>query len=75
MDATASNKDGPALCRLFADIIKRTEHEYKCVVVVFTMDADGGSNRGRKDLALERPDLILPSCWAHQVSYIQISIK
>ena len=65
---TEMNKDGPAQCQQFAEIIDHTEKTFKCIVIYFTTDADGGSNKGRKLLAMERPHLILPSCWAHQVS-------
>jgi hypothetical protein len=36
-------------------------------VIYLTTDADGGSKKGRILLGKERPWLILPSCWAHQV--------
>lgn len=64
---TAVNKDGPALCKLFADMIDRVESKYKCYVIFFTTDADGGSKKGRILLGKERPWLFVPSCWAHQV--------
>jgi hypothetical protein len=61
------DKDGPAQCRLFEEIIDRVEEKYGCTVIYFTTDADGGSNKGRKLLIKSQPYLIGPSCWAHQV--------
>jgi hypothetical protein len=61
------DKSGPGMCREFADIIDRLERKYGCIVIYFVTDADGGSKKGRVLLGKERPYLILPSCWAHQV--------
>jgi hypothetical protein len=52
----------------FAGIIDRVEERYNCVVVYFTTDADGGSKKGRQLLEKQRPWILAPSCWAHQVS-------
>ncbi|KAJ7922735.1 hypothetical protein B0H13DRAFT_2408019 [Mycena leptocephala] len=46
VDMTALSKDGPALCKQFADMIARVEAEYKCYIIFFMTDADGGSKRG-----------------------------
>lgn len=67
VNSTADKKDGPALCTAFGDLINRTEAKHKCRVRYFSTDADGGCNSGRKLLQKERPYLITPSCWAHQV--------
>jgi hypothetical protein len=48
--------------------------KYKCTVTYFITDADGGSLKGRKLLAEQRPWLFVPSCWAHQVCSLLNSI-
>ncbi|KAJ6460569.1 ribonuclease H-like domain-containing protein, partial [Mycena sanguinolenta] len=65
-----SSKDGPALCKLFGEMIDEIEEKYNCYVIVFGTDADGGSNKGRVLLGKERPWLFVPSCWAHQFQLI-----
>lgn len=67
VDALALAKDGPGLCIQFGDIIDQIEAKYEVIVVYFVTDADGGSLKARKLLAIARPWLFLPSCWAHQV--------
>ncbi|KAJ6549409.1 ribonuclease H-like domain-containing protein [Mycena vulgaris] len=69
-DATAFNKDGPALCAQFEEIIERIQTKYKCFVIFFVTDADGGSKKGRILLGKKRPYLFVPSCWAHQFQLI-----
>ncbi|KAJ6484889.1 ribonuclease H-like domain-containing protein [Mycena sanguinolenta] len=70
LDMTAQSKDGPALCKLFGEMIDEIEEKYNCYVIVFGTDADGGSNKGRVLLGKERPWLFVPSCWAHQFQLI-----
>ncbi|KAJ6622322.1 ribonuclease H-like domain-containing protein [Mycena sp. CBHHK59/15] len=70
IDVTKLNKDGASLCEQFAGMIDRVELLHGCIIIYFTTDADGGSNKGRKLLAKLRPWLILPSCWAHQFQLI-----
>jgi hypothetical protein len=67
IDATADSKDGPALCKQFAVIIDFIEKKYKCKVIYFVTDVDGGSLKGCKLLQKLCPWLFVPSCWAHQV--------
>ncbi|KAJ6461535.1 ribonuclease H-like domain-containing protein [Mycena vulgaris] len=69
-DATAFNKDGPALCAQFEEIIERIQPKYKCFVIFFVTDADGGSKKGRILLGKKRPYLFVPSYWAHQFQLI-----
>jgi hypothetical protein len=68
--ATSHKKDGESMCRAFEGMIDRAEDQYGVVVVAFCCDNDGGSQRGRKDLVLNRPWLFGPLCCAHQVSVI-----
>ena len=73
--ATAMNKDGPALCEQFSQLINRIEERYHCIIIYFTTDGDGGSSKGRKLLGFERLYLLVPACWAHQVMEIIIIIS
>ncbi|KAJ7917761.1 ribonuclease H-like domain-containing protein [Mycena leptocephala] len=47
-------------------MIDNAERDYGCLVVLFCCDNEGGSQRGRKDLGLKRPWLIIAPCCAHQ---------
>ena len=69
VEVTASNKDGPAMADQYEAIIDRVEAKYKCIVIYFTTDSDGGSKKGRQLLETWRPWLLAPSCWAHQVRF------
>jgi hypothetical protein len=69
IDATALPKDGPGLCKQFGEIIDEIEETYKCIVIYFITDADGGSLKGRKLLEKQRPYLFALSCMAHQACY------
>ncbi|KAJ7190100.1 ribonuclease H-like domain-containing protein [Mycena pura] len=71
IEVTSLSKDGPSLCEQFAGMIDRVEEKYGFTIIYFTTDADGGSKKGRKLLGLKRPYLILPSCWAHQLTTAQ----
>ncbi|KAI4293644.1 hypothetical protein K525DRAFT_176946, partial [Schizophyllum commune Loenen D] len=66
VDTTSLDKTGEAHCALFKTMIDKVEKEYKCLVVYFVTDADGGSRKGRKLLTIERPYIIAPDCWGHQ---------
>jgi hypothetical protein len=50
----------------------KIERKYGCIVIYFTTDADGGSNKGQKILEVRRPWLLTLSCWAHQVMFIKL---
>ncbi|KAJ7194227.1 hypothetical protein GGX14DRAFT_576547 [Mycena pura] len=54
------------MATFFAKVISEVETTYLCYVVYFVTDADGGSRKGRAILLTLRPDLFLPSCFAHQ---------
>ncbi|KAJ6596262.1 hypothetical protein DFH09DRAFT_1072310 [Mycena vulgaris] len=47
-------------------MIDKAESTYGCIIVLFCCDNDGGSQRGRKDLALKRPWLLVAPCCVHQ---------
>ncbi|KAH8800134.1 ribonuclease H-like domain-containing protein, partial [Flagelloscypha sp. PMI_526] len=66
VDTTAASKDGEAMANFYEEIIKKVEMEKGCIVVFLVTDAKGGSLRGRVVFGRRRPDLFLPSCFAHQ---------
>ncbi|KAF8134104.1 ribonuclease H-like domain-containing protein [Mycena galopus ATCC 62051] len=66
INTTAANKDGESMAAFFAKIINEVEATYLCYVIYFITDADGGSKKGRAIHLTLRPDLFLPSCFAHQ---------
>jgi len=68
VEATALDKTGEGFCQQFSETIDRIETRFNCSVTFLVTDADGGSNKGRKLLGKQRPYLVLPSCWGHQVS-------
>ncbi|KAJ7113553.1 ribonuclease H-like domain-containing protein [Mycena epipterygia] len=66
IQSNGHKKDGASMCLAFEQMIDKNETTYGCIVVLFCCDNDGGSQRGRKDLALKRPWLIIVPCCAHQ---------
>ncbi|KAJ6615382.1 ribonuclease H-like domain-containing protein, partial [Mycena sp. CBHHK59/15] len=66
INTTATNKDGESMAAFFAKVIDEVETMYSCYIIYFVMDTDGGSKKGRMILLKLRPDLFLPSCFAHQ---------
>ena len=68
IETKALSKDGPGMCEQFAQMIDGAERKYMCIVIFFTTDSDGSAKKGCKLLGKLRPYLLLPSCWAHQVS-------
>ena len=71
--ATSHKKDGESMCKAFEGMIDKAEDQYGVIIVTFCCDNDGGSQRGRKDLVLNRLWLFGPPCCAHQVSMICMS--
>jgi hypothetical protein len=51
----------------FEEVIDRIEKKYKCIVIYFTTDSDGGAKKGRLILRDRRPWLLVPQCFSHQV--------
>lgn len=61
----------------FEEVIDRVERKYKCTVIYFTTDSDGGAKKGRLLLQERRPWLLVPQCFAHQVrvcAYIKLKL-
>ncbi|KAJ6615990.1 hypothetical protein B0H10DRAFT_1949468 [Mycena sp. CBHHK59/15] len=46
VEVTALQKDGPSLCKQFAEMIDPVEIHYGCIVIYFITDADGGGKKG-----------------------------
>jgi len=51
----------------FEEVIDHIERKYKCTVIYFTMDSDGGAKKGQLILQDRRPWLLVLQCFAHQV--------
>ncbi|KAJ6573792.1 ribonuclease H-like domain-containing protein [Mycena vulgaris] len=59
-------KDGVSLAIRFGEMIDKAERVLGCNVAGFLTDNDGGSKRGRNDLGVLRPWILLFACCAHQ---------
>ncbi|KAJ6564026.1 hypothetical protein B0H19DRAFT_1285188 [Mycena capillaripes] len=59
-------KDGESMCTAFENMIDKTETNYGCFIVLFICDNDRGSQRGRKNLGIKRPWLLIAPCCSHQ---------
>ncbi|KAJ6624908.1 hypothetical protein B0H10DRAFT_1942868 [Mycena sp. CBHHK59/15] len=70
IEVTTLKKDRPSQCKQFAQMIDCIEVNHGCIVIYFTMDADGGSKKGHLLLGKKQLWLILPLCWAHQFQLI-----
>ncbi|KAJ7018009.1 ribonuclease H-like domain-containing protein [Mycena alexandri] len=66
VQANGHKKDGDSMCAAFEVMIVKVEATYRCYVVLFVCDNDGGSQRGRKNLGVKRPWLFIVPCCAHQ---------
>jgi hypothetical protein len=58
----------------FEEVIDHIEKKYKCIVIYFTTESDGGAKKGRLILEDRRPWLLVPLCFAHQV-YVCASVN
>ncbi|KAJ6480605.1 ribonuclease H-like domain-containing protein [Mycena vitilis] len=59
-------KDGASLAIRFGEMIDKAERVLGCNVAGFLTDNDGGSKRGRNDLGMLRPWVLLFACCSHQ---------
>ncbi|KAJ7151980.1 ribonuclease H-like domain-containing protein [Mycena filopes] len=62
----AWSKDGESMALHFGEMIDKAEAEWRCNVVAFLTDNDGGSKKGRNNLAIVRAWLLLFPCCSHQ---------
>ena len=67
VDNSGERKTGDNLLAMILDKIKYSEHELHVRVVAFVSDDGGESKKARKLLRMQRPDLIIIPCYAHQV--------
>ncbi|KAE9385655.1 hypothetical protein BT96DRAFT_750704, partial [Gymnopus androsaceus JB14] len=72
-DASKERKTAVNLLKLMLDVIAELETKWKVNVVAFTADASGESRKARKLLVQQRPSLVAPDCFAHQVLNKQLS--
>ncbi|KAJ6453219.1 hypothetical protein C8R47DRAFT_1329389 [Mycena vitilis] len=59
-------KDGASLAIRFGEMINKAERVLGCNVAGFLTDNDGGSKKGRNDLGVLRPWVLLFACCSHQ---------
>ncbi|KAI0049656.1 hypothetical protein FA95DRAFT_1488644, partial [Auriscalpium vulgare] len=70
VDASAERKTAENLLGHMKSSIYIMETEFGVFVVAFCSDASGESRKARVILGKERPDLVLPDCYAHQVNLV-----
>ncbi|KAF5342808.1 hypothetical protein D9758_013365 [Tetrapyrgos nigripes] len=63
-------KDAVSFCTAYEDMIDCAEIKYKCTVVAFTTDNDGGGGAGHQLLVKKRPWLLGTPCAAHQCQLV-----
>ncbi|KAJ7157776.1 hypothetical protein C8R46DRAFT_1225479 [Mycena filopes] len=61
-----TKKDGESMCLAFEAMIDGAEMNYGCAVVLLVCDNDGGSQRGRKNVKIRRPWVLIAPCCTHQ---------
>ncbi|KZV72990.1 hypothetical protein PENSPDRAFT_627883 [Peniophora sp. CONT] len=66
LDTSTERKTADLLLPHIKNAIIAMERDFGVTVVAFTTDASGESRKARMLLGKERPDLILPDCFAHQ---------
>lgn len=66
-DVSAERKTADHLLRHMKDAIRKMEEEFRVTTIGFMTDSSGESVKAREMLAVERPDLIILPCYAHQV--------
>lgn len=67
MNTTGHKKDGDSMCLAFETMVDNVEKQYKCIVVAFITDNNGGSCSGRTKLVQKHQWIFGPPCCAHQV--------
>lgn len=66
-DASQERKTTENFLRIMRDVINTVEQEWGGKVVAVVTDASGESRKMRHELVKERPSLVVPDCFAHQV--------
>ncbi|KAI0087465.1 hypothetical protein BDY19DRAFT_893021, partial [Irpex rosettiformis] len=67
---SAERKTSDNLLAMIHDKIRYAEHHFHVHITSFVSDSGGESKKARRLLALERPDLIVLPCYAHQMYLI-----
>ncbi|KAI0083544.1 hypothetical protein BDY19DRAFT_900154, partial [Irpex rosettiformis] len=73
VDNSDERKTGANLLSMILDKIRSAESELHVRIVAFVSDDGGDSKKARKLLKVQRPDLIVLPCYAHQVSQYRVS--
>lgn len=66
-DTTVERKTAQNLLKQMKQAIDTLRANWKVKVIAVTSDSSGESKSARKLLGEERPDLVNPDCYAHQV--------
>ena len=66
-DTTVERKTAQNLLKQMKTVIETLRMKWKVKVIAVTSDSSGKSKSARKLLGEERPDLVNPDCYAHQV--------
>ncbi|KDQ07177.1 hypothetical protein BOTBODRAFT_120426, partial [Botryobasidium botryosum FD-172 SS1] len=69
-NVSSGKKDANRLLQLVLDEIRRCEEELEVRIIAWCTDSGGDCKSMRKKLAKERPDLLTPDYWAHQINLI-----
>ena len=63
----AERKTAENLLKLMHEVIDVVEKEWGIEIIAFTTDASGESRKARRLLSQEKPHIVTPDCYAHQV--------
>ncbi|EPQ51031.1 hypothetical protein GLOTRDRAFT_49718 [Gloeophyllum trabeum ATCC 11539] len=69
-DTTNQVKNADNLLLMLREVIQTAERDWGVTVVAVTSDCSGESRSARKKLLLERPQLVTPDCYAHQINLV-----
>lgn len=72
---SAARKTADNLVELMVQHKMKIEGEYGMKLIGWVSDAGGDSRGARKRLAQRFPRLLVPDCYAHQVSYQSLPYK
>ena len=54
---------------MIREVLALVETDWKVTVVAVTTDCGGEARKAREEIVKERPELITPDCYAHQVCF------
>ncbi|GBE86226.1 hypothetical protein SCP_0901050 [Sparassis crispa] len=69
-DTTNEVKSANNLVRMLKTVIKVVEDEWGVIVIAVMSDCSGESRSARSILVRERPDLVAPDCYSHQINLV-----